>query len=152
MAATLVPSDFFNPAEAREYLAEVAELDGNEEVRYEELPQYGAYLIYSVSGGDTSSLPDLFYVISDLGSCPEYNKVVASVRDGILSLAISQGSTLLLANEYKAPDFTSAEYFIFLSLKSLQLNPEVTTIRFRSELQKEDEMSLYRYFKAVDTV
>lgn len=152
MAVTLVPSDFFNPAEARECLAEVADVDGNEEVRCEELPQYGAYLIYSVSGGDQSSLPELFYVIQDLGSCQEYNKVVASVKGGVLSLAISQGSTLLLANEYKVSDFTSAEYFIFLALKSLQLNPEVTTIRFRSVLQKEDEMSLYRYFKAVDTI
>ena len=56
-----------------------------------------------------------------------------------------------LANSYKAPDFTTAQYFIFLALKSLQLNPEVTTIRFRHPLSAENEMALYRYFKAVES-
>ena len=47
-------------------------------------------------------------------------------------------------------DFTTAEYFIFLSLKRLQLNPEVSTISWRTPITAEEEMSLYRYFKAVE--
>ena len=35
-------------------------------------------------------------------------------------------------------------------MKSLQLNPEVSTITWRTPIDLEDEMSLYRYFKAVD--
>ena len=109
-------------------------------------------MIYSVSGGEEESLPELFHVLGSLPGCPEYNKVVASYGDGYLRLGIAQGQTLLLANEYRAADFTTAQYYIFLAMKSLQLNPEVTTICFRSELGKEDEMSLYRYFKAVDRI
>ena len=34
----------------------------------------------------------------------------------------------------------------------LQLNPEVSTISFRTPLSEDDEMSLYRYFKSVDQI
>ena len=54
------------------------------------------------------------------------------------------------AEFYQAPDFTTAKYFIFLALKKLQLNPEVSTICFRTPLDEDQEMSLYRYFKSVE--
>jgi hypothetical protein len=72
--------------------------------------------------------------------------------DGWLYLVIAQGRTLLLCNAYAAPDFTTAEYFIFLAMKKLQLNPEVSTVFFRTPLAEEDEMSLYRYFKSVEQI
>jgi hypothetical protein len=72
--------------------------------------------------------------------------------DGVLYLVIAQGKSLLLCNSYMAPDFTTAEYFIFLAMKKLQLNPEVSSICFRTPLTDEDEMSLYRYFKSVDQI
>ena len=46
----------------------------------------------------------------------------------------------------------TAEYYIFLALKSLQLNPEISTICLRSKVSAEDKMSLYRYFKAVESL
>lgn len=151
MAVTLVPSQFFVPAAAREALAAVAELNGTDEVKSVGLPQYEATLIYS-SGKEDDSLPEIFYVLEALQSCREYNKIVASFDGTILSLAIAQGKTLLLANEYRAADFTTAQYFIFLALKSLQLNPEISTVCFRSPLKMEEEMSLYRYFKSVEQI
>lgn len=148
---TLVPSDFFDPASARDALAGVAVLPESDDVKFVTLPQFGAVLVYSVSGGeDGSSLPELFYLLRDLDRCGEYNKIFASVKDGVLSLVIAQGHSLLLANEYKVQDFTTAEYFIFLALKSLQINPEVSTVCFATPLDVEDEMSLYRYFRNVE--
>ena len=43
-------------------------------------------------------------------------------------------------------------YNIFLAMKKLQLNPEVSTICFRTPLDEEEEMSLYRYFKNVEQI
>lgn len=150
---TLVPVPFFNPAEAREAFSEVAALGETDRVKFVTMPQYEAVLLYSISEGeDDNSLPEMFYILRDLQDCADYNKILASWTDGVLHLAIAAGGSLLLANEYKAPDFTTAEYFIFLALKSLQLNPEVSTICFRGELDSEDEMSLYRYFKNVEQV
>lgn len=151
MAVTLVPSQFFVPAAAREALAAVAEVSDTDEVKWVSVPQHSAVLIY-VSGKDDDSLPEIFYVLEAIQSCREYNKVAASYDGSKLSLAISQGGTLLLANEYPATDFTTAEYFIFLAMKSLQLNPEISTVCFRSPLGVEEEMSLCRYFKSVEQI
>lgn len=148
---TLVPSNFFDAGSAREALAAVVELDEDDEVKSVEVPQYGAYLIY-VSGKGCETLPEMFFLLKDLPSCKEYNKILCSHADGWLHIAIAQGGSLLLANSYRAPDFTTAEYFIFLAVKSLQINPEISTIYFRTPLGAEDEISLYKYFKSVDTL
>lgn len=147
---TLVPSTFFDPATVREALASVCTLDDSEEVAFKAVPDYDAYLIY-VSGGD-DALPEMFYILEGLAKCSEYNKILCSWVGGCLYMAIAQGRTLLLSNVYEAPDFTTAEYFIFLAMKSLQLNPEVSTICWRLPIGGEEEMSLYRYFKSVDVL
>ena len=66
-----------------------------------------------------------------------------------MSIAIAQGRQLLLCNSYPAQDFTTAEYYLFLAVKSLLINPEMSTVCFMSALSDEEEMSLYRYFKSV---
>ena len=151
---TLVPKHFFDPSSAEDALREVVRLDGNDNVKYVDVPQYDAVLVYSdidsISGGHSEALPEMFYILEALPQCSEYNKLVASYIDGVLYLAIAQGKSLLLANTFKAQDFVTAEYYIFLAMKSLQLNPEVSTICWRSSIGKEEEMSLYRYFKAVE--
>lgn len=151
---TLVPKHFFNPSEAEEALGRVVKLDSNDHVKYTDIPQYDAVLVYSdfdcISGGHSEALPEMFYLLSALPECREYNKILASYREGVLYLAIAQGKSLMLANAFKAQDFVTAQYYIFFSMKSLQLNPEVSTICWRSPVGSEEEMSLYRYFKAVE--
>ena len=150
---TLVPSSFFNPAAEREALAEVAQVRDTDEIRHIGIPQYDAVLIYSVDGDSgVSTPPEIYGILEGLQQCQEYNKILCSISGGHLHLAIAQGKTLLLANSYPVNGFSSAEYYIFLAMKSLQLNPEVSTICFRSNLTAEEEMSLYRYFKAVERV
>ena len=166
---TLVPEAFFDPAEARATLAGVVVLRPDDVVSYVPVPEFGAVLLYSnsideslskvlsqtvliTSGESAPVYPELYYLLKGLPSCPEYNRILASYRDGYLHLAVAQGKTLLLANVYKAVDFTTAEYFLFLALKSLQLNPEVSTISWRTPLAPDEEMSLYRYFKTVEVI
>lgn len=150
---TLVPSSFFDPAAGRAALAEVARIRETDEIRHIEIPQYDAVLIYSTDGGSgVSAPPEIYDILSRLQQCPEYNKILCSISEGRLHLAIAQGKTLLLANSYPVTGFSTAEYHIFLAMKSLQLNPEVSTICFKGKLSQEEEMSLYRYFKAVETV
>ena len=148
---TLVPSHFFDPGTARQALSDVAELKEDDVVAHLELPQYDAVLVYTVDGDSVvvDGVPEIGRLLMQLPDCPEYNKILCSRIDDRLFLAIAQGKNLLLANSFPVQDFTTAEYYIFLSLKSLQLNPEISTICWRSPLDAEDEMSLYRYFKAV---
>jgi hypothetical protein len=154
---------------ARATLADVAYLSESDLVDSVDVPEFGAVMIYSNSIGETLSkvvsettlrtdgskarpLPELYFMLRQIHSLDEYNKILASYMDGYLYLVIAQGKSLLLCNSYQAPDFTSAEYFIFLALKKLQLNPEVTTICFRTPLTEDQEMSLYRYFKSVESL
>ena len=147
---TLVPSQFFNPAAAREALAEVGELKEGTEVGYLDIPHYDAVLVYSKDGDSVvDDTPPIYALLSRLPDCPEYNRILCAILDERLYLAVAQGRNLLLANSFPARDFTTAEYFIFLSLNSLQLNPEISTICWLSQLDADDEMALYRYFKAV---
>ena len=147
---TLVPSQFFDPAAARDALAEVAELKEGDAVSHLDIPQYDAVLVY-VADEDSAvdGTPEIYRILQRLQDCPEYNKILFSRTDERLYLAVAQGKSLLLANSFPAPDFTTAEYYIFLTLNTLQLNPEISTICWRTPLDAEDEMSLYRYFKSV---
>lgn len=163
----LVPEPFFDPAKVRDSLSEVVRLKKDDITDFIRIPEYGAVLLFSNSIGETLSktiaqtvfttdgyqariLPEMYYITESLSHCNEYNKIVASYADKHLHLVIAQGKSLLLANTFEAPDFTTAEYFIFLSMKKLQLNPEISTICFRTPVSQEQEMSLYRYFKAVE--
>ena len=166
---TLAPVQFCDPAGCRDMLSEVADLGGDDDVDIVDLPEYSAALVFSNNIGETLSkaisetvrmadgskakpLPEMYYMLRQLPSLADYNKILASYMDGYLYLAIAQGKTLLLCNSYQVPDFTTAEYFIFLAMKKLQLNPEVSTICFRTPLMEEEEMSLYRYFRNVEQI
>ena len=162
----LVPESFFDPSSARSALEQVVSLKDGDVVEYVQLPRLGSVLVYSNTIGESLSrvlanmvlpssgepvkvLPEMYFLLRELEGLTEYNKIVASWADGWLHLVIAQGKSLCLANTFQAPDFTTAEYFIFLALKKLQLNPEVSTVCFRTPLTPDAEMSLYRYFKSV---
>ena len=163
----LVPSSFFDVSTARQSLEDTVILDNDDDVLHVGLPEYAAELVYSLSEGGMLSrticqtvldvegktadvLPEMYYILKDLQGIDEYNRIVASYASGYLHLGISQGRNLLLANVFRATDFTTAEYFLFMAVRKLQLNPEVSTVFFRTPLSEEEEMSLYRYFKSVE--
>ena len=166
---TLVPKQFYSPETAQKLLSEVVSLSGDEIVECVELPEFNAVLVYSNMIGETLTrvisetvlcadgskarpLPVAYYMLKSLADITDYNKILAAYMDGVLYLVLAQGSTLLLCNSFKAPDFTTAQYFIFLALKKLQLNPEMSTITFMTRLDYEQEMSLYRYFRSVECI
>lgn len=166
-----MPSNFFNKTCARDTLTQVACVSDGDTVSWVEVPEYGAFLVWAgpdgagesarpeipettgeTSESATREFPEMYFILKDLQKCPDYNKILCTWVEGYLYLAIAQGRTLLLANTYPAGDFATVQYYIFLALKSLQLNPEISSVCFRSPLSKEDEMSMYRYFKAVEVL
>lgn len=165
----LVPSAFFRPESARDLLAETVTLRPDESVAAEELPRQGAWALYASSpamshlriiretllrkdGSRGTVLPEQCRMLAALDSIPEYNKILASWADGRLYLVIAQGRTLLLCNSFEAADFTTAEYYIFLVMSRFQLNPEQSTIFFRTPLSEDEQASLYSYFRSVEMI
>ena len=166
---SLVPENFYNPELSRDMLSDLVALPEGALVEYVRIPEYNAVMVFSntiggtlhkavsesvlrLDGTKSQPLPELYGMLKSLSSIQDYNRIVASFMDGVLYLVIAQGRTLLLCNTYSAPDFTTAQYFIFLAMKKLQLNPEMSTIYFRTSLTEDQEMSLYRYFKSVETI
>ena len=166
---TLVPAQFHQPENSRQMLSEVVALTEEESVEYVPVPEFAAVLLYSntnvgaisrvvsetvlrVDGTKARPLPEIYYMLKQLSSMSEYNKILASYKDDSLYLVIAQGKSLLFCNTFKAPDFTTAQYFIFLAMKKLQLNPEMSSIFFRTPLDQDQEMSLYRYFRNVEQI
>lgn len=165
----LVPEQFYVPENANAILGDVVSLKHEDKVDAVRLPQYASVLLYSndldgtlprviaetvlrTDGTKAVLLPEVYYMLNVLQDIQSYNKILASYMDGYLHLVIAQGKTLLLCNSFAAPDFTTALYFIFLAMKKMQLNPEVSSIFFRTALSEEQEMSLYRYFKNVEQI
>ena len=163
---TLVPEAFLDPAGLRSALEEVCSLEPGDFVESVPVPSLASVLVFSNSIGESLSkvlaqtvlptsgepvrvLPEMYYLLRELDNISEYNKIIGSWKDGWLHLVIAQGKSLSLANVFQAPDFTTAQYFLFLAMKRLQLNPEVSTVCFRTPLDPDAEMSLYRYFKSV---
>ena len=163
----LIPMSFFEEATMRQSLSDTVILEEGDEVRHVGLPEFAAEMVYSLSIGEMLSktisrtvmdfegrqaevLPELFFILKDLQRIDDYNRIVASYASGYLHLGISQGQNLLLANVFRAADFTTAEYFLFMAVRKLQLNPEVSSVYFRTPLADEETMSLYRYFKSVE--
>ena len=165
----LIPTAFYGTDSAAAALSDVAGVEPNEEFDVVDVPALDAKLAYSkevegelarvisatvlhADGTTARPLPEMYYMLRTLDRLEEYNKILASYMDGVLYLAVAQGRNLMLCNSFKAQDFTTAQYFIFLVMKKLQLNPEVSTITFRTPLDMEQEMSLYRYFNRVEHI
>ena len=163
----LVPRQFHHPGESRQLLSGVSPVTESDYVEYVDVPQFASVLVFSNSigeslsrvisdmvlktdGGKARPLPELYHMLMALEQIQDYNKIMASYKDGYLYLVIAQGRTLLLCNAFQAQDFTTAEYFIFHAMKKLQLNVEMSTIHFRTSLTEDEEISLYRYFKNVE--
>lgn len=144
---TLVPSAFFSQEKARQYLEEVVRLDEAEPLSFVEVPSCDAVLVYS---GDKR--PPVYDMLMSLFKIREYNKVLFNIADGFLYLVVAQGESLKLMNRFPAADFVTAEYFVFSSLKRLQMNPEITTIFSMMPLSQSQCVSLCSYFKNVEVL
>ena len=166
---TLVPEQFHDDSTSTDALRSVADIQDGDVALSVPVPEFAAVLVYSNAIGETLSrvisetvsdkegnksapLPEMYYMLRSVLDLPDYNKILASYMDGVLYLVIAQGRSLMLCNSYHAPDFTTAQYFVFLAMKNLQLNPEVSTICFRTPLSEDEEISLYRYFKNVEQI
>lgn len=164
---TLVPISFFSKESLKETLSSLVNLNDADPVNYTEIVSLGSVLIYSTEIGESLSkvishtlvspttnkveiYPEIYWMLESLSNIADYNKIIVSYLDGFVYIVIAQGKTLLLCTSFEAQDFTTAQYFIFRALKRLQLNPEISTIYFRTPLDESELMSLYRYFKAVE--
>lgn len=143
---TIVPEAFFEKDQANTILSQAVQLDENDKVKYQELPQYKAVLVYA------GNEPDIAESIKALSSIAEFNKLVATFDGGYVHIALAMGDDLKIANSYPATDETTAEYFIISVLKRFQVNPKVTVIYLSKEVPFKLQNDLFRIFKGVEKI
>lgn len=144
---TLVPSELFDRDNAEQYLKEVVPLAEGEPLSFLEVPSEKAFLVFA---GD--SRPVVYDMLLSLCKIREYNKIVFDLRDGVLSLVVAIGDSLALCNAFPADTFITAQYYIFLTLKRLQINPQLSTIFSMGEMDASQLLSLCRYFKNAEVL
>lgn len=142
---TLVPSATFTEESARQMLSELAPV-GASPLSSDLVNLYDAVLVY------TGERPAVYDLMMSTCKISGYNKIIAKVEDGLLSLVIAEGQFLKFCNCFEAPDFTTAEYYIFMVLKKFQINPEISSIYFTNSLLPEEAQSLLSYFKNVEVL
>lgn len=142
---TLVPSEFFAPESASDIISKVVPLEEGEPLSFLEIPSFKAVFIYA-----GEKRPVIYDMIMSLFKIGEHNRIIAHYADGELSLVIAYVESLQFCNVFQAGDFTTAQYYIFLTLKSLQLNPQLSTIYFAGDISRENTSSMYNYFKRVE--
>lgn len=141
---TLVPSSLFSESAARQILSEVVPLEEAEPLSFVPLPSFDAVLVYS------GPRPRAYDMLLSLCKIRDYNKILASLDDGILSLVVAFGEEVAFCNSFPAADFVTAEYYIFCVMRKLQLNPEQSSIFFASPLSLEERLSLGAYFRSAE--
>ena len=97
-----------------------------------------------------TALPELYHLLKASESISDHNRILASYHEGRLYLVVVEDRSLKICNSFAAMDFVTAEYFLFMVLKRLQMNPEISSVHFMTPLTGGQKMSLYRYFKSVE--
>ncbi len=145
---TMVPKAMANSA----YLNGIFEIGPNEEVGSQELAQYDAILYYAQDTPDR--LPVIYRLLLSLDDSIEHNKLSVSYNReiGVVFVAAAQGKRLLIANSYRASDFTTAFYYISLVTQQVMFNPNVTLVRLLDEVGPEDEALLNSYYKGIEYI
>lgn len=142
---------FYEPSSARAMLVETVDIDDDDVVSAVEEPYFGAVLIYAHREAERA-LPELHFLLKSAESLQEHNRILASYDGERLYLVVVEDAVIRICNSFKAQDFTTAEYFLFMVLKKFQMNPEMSSIYFRTHLTDDQKLSLYQYFKAVEQI
>lgn len=144
---TLVPSEFFSEESARDILSKVVLLENGEPLSFLELPAYSATLIYA-----SDQRPVVYDMAMSLCKIRDYNKIVIDHSDNCVSIVIAEGDNIVFCNAFQAVDFTTAEYFLFMVLKKLQINPEISSVYSMNTLTDAQIISLCTYFKNAEVL
>lgn len=147
---TLVPSGFFEEDSASGYLASVVQLNEDFPVKYMELPQYKAVLVYY---GDEGRASLLAREVAALAWISYYNKVlVYAPGDGTVDVMIAIGKELKIVNSFRADDSVTALYYVVSSMEHFGLKPRLVVLNVFGEDGLDMAGEASGLFKGVESV
>ncbi len=155
----LVPLSDFKESSAHLYLKKLHDLEDLEEVDYVRCEKEGLAIVFAADSTlincikavqpDFKLLPSVYFPVKYLKTFEDHNKIYVQYFKGLVHVVIYEGDRLMLCNSYPALHFNSALYFIFLALKSVHFNTEMTTIYAAGNFSTNDLADLTKYFPKV---
>ena len=156
---TLVPKEVYTPQMGKDALVEQFGLQEEYDFHDTSYDKANAVIAYALpssidrgTGICNKIYPFAVRLLQEIEDITGYNKVVFHYNAGkrLSHTIISTGDELKLANCFKADSFESALYFLFLSIKQLQMNPRQCTVRVCSSIDTEQEKTISRFFNGVE--
>ena len=152
---TLIPKQIYTPELGREALVQQFQL--NPEAQIESCDVCAAEVVMAycapcVECGEPDiekPLPLASGMMRAVYDTEEYNKVAFhySKERGFAHIIIYTGEELKLANAFKADSYESALYFLFLSIKGLQMNPQQCVITLCWDIDAAQREIAGKFFK-----
>ncbi len=156
---TLVPKEVYTPQLGKAALVEQFGLQGEYEFHetfHEKADAVMAYALPASGEGKNNvcskPYPFIVRLLQEMEEITGYNKVVFHYNPErrLSHTIISTGDELKLANCFEADSFESALYFLFLSIRQLQMNPKQCTVRVCSCIDSGQEKTISRFFSGVE--
>ncbi len=157
---TLVPRELYTPETGKSALMEQFGLQGEyifHNASYQKADAIIAYALPSAAEGSIdeccNTYPFVVRLLKELDNITGYNKVIFhyNAEKGLSHIIIGTGEELKMANSFSSDSFESALYFLFLSIRQLQMNPKQCIVRVCSGIDADQEKTISRFFSGVET-
>ncbi len=154
-----IPSDLYDRDSAFFEFSKIHKLDDLEYINTIDVPKYNMKLVYCADStlvniisqyhSNLNIYPASYLFISSLCYYQEHNKVLFSFDGESVSIVALDGNKLIFLNSFPAIHFNSALYFLLLSVKEIQFNPEQTTVFVNGKISDLEISDMAKYFSQI---
>ncbi len=155
----LIPKHLYKQGEELESLSKLHQLEDLDEIDVIEVPEQDMVILFAVNSTfinciknvqqEFTLVPSIYPIIVNISRFQDYNKIFFQYHKGQLNVIAAEGNRLVYCNSFPAIHFNSALYFLFLALKQVQFNPELTTVYISGNLNDLEIMDIAKYFSKV---
>ncbi|MFA6335086.1 MAG: DUF3822 family protein [Bacteroidales bacterium] len=156
---TLIPKQLYKPEEALHHLSKLYKLDELDEIDIAEVTNEQIVILFATNSTflnfikeaqpEFKIFPSIYPMISQISNFKDYNKICIHYQKGQVHIVASEGPRLVFCNSFPAMQFNTALYFLFLTLKQVQFNPELTTVFVSGNLKDFEITDISKYFSKV---
>lgn len=155
----LIPKQLYKEEDALQHLTKLHKLDDLDEIDTVEVHNEQIVILFAVNSTflnfikevqpEFKLFPSIYPMISQISNFKDYNKIFFQYNKGQVHIIAAEGSRLVFCNSFPAIHFNTALYFLFLALKQVQFNPELTTVFVSGNLKDFEIMDISKYFSKI---
>lgn len=157
---TLIPKEAYTPQLGREALEQQFHIGAEDHIDTCDVCEADAVAVYCAPGAGCNTsdmdkpLPLAAGMMQVVCGTEEFNKAAFhySREKGFAHIIIYAGKELKLANAFKVDSYESALYFLFLSIKGLQMNPQQCVITICWDIEAAHREIAEKFFKGTHVI